>query len=177
MVTKRNPDAKQYIFKRFSPLDLAYLAGIIDGEGCFHICLLSKNSNDGYINPHYRGVLKVSNTDQKLIEWLKETFQGTDSACTRSTSSKKFEREVFDWVVTGFRLLDLCEQVLPYLIIKKRHCENMIRFKNTYPRVKTGRGNKILSKDILDIRQSCLEESRKLNSRFHLHPLKNIAKD
>lgn len=177
MVTKKNPDAKQYVFKRFAPLDLAYLAGIIDGEGCFHICLLSKHANDGYINPHYRGVLKVSNTDPKLIEWLKETFKGTESACTRSTSTRKFERKVFDWTVTGFRLLDLCEQVLPYLIIKKRHCENMIKFKGTYPRVKIGRGNKILSEDILKSRQSCLEESRKLNSRFHLHPLKHIAKD
>lgn len=177
MVTKRNPDAKQYIFKRFAPLDLAYLAGIIDGEGCFHMCVLSKNPNDGYINPHYRGVLKVSNTDETLIIWLKETFAGTESACTRATSSKKFERMVFDWIVTGFRLLDLCEQVLPYLIIKKKHCENMIKFKNTYPRVKTGRGKKILTKDILDLRQNCLIESRKLNSRFHLHPLKTTAKD
>jgi hypothetical protein len=177
MVTKRNPDAKQYIFKIFSPLDLAYLAGIIDGEGCFHMCTLKHNGKDGYISPHYRGILKVSNTDYSLIEWLKKTFEGTESACTRSTTSKKFERSVFDWIVTGFRLLDLCEQVRPYLIIKKKHCENMIKFKQTYPRVKTGRGNKILSKETLDIRQSCLEESRKLNTRFHLHPLKNISKD
>lgn len=177
MVTKRNPDAKQYVFKRFPPLDLAYLAGIIDGEGCFHMCILTKKSYDGYVNPHYRGVLKVSNTDNKLIDWLKETFKGTESSCTRSTSSKKFERKVYDWIVTGFRLLDLCEQVYPYLILKKLHCENMIRFKNTYPRVKIGRGNRTLTKEVLDIRQSCLLVSRKLNSRFHLHPLKTTTLD
>lgn len=175
MVTPRNPNAKQYVHVTFNPIHLSYLAGIIDGEGCFHMCILTKKSYDGYINPHYRGVLKVSNTDKTLIDWLKETFKGTESACTRSTSSRKFEREVHDWVVTGFRLLDLCEQVLPYLIIKKKHCENMIRFKRTYPRVKVGRGNKILDTETLAIRQSCLVESRRLNSRFHLHPLKQTA--
>lgn len=177
MVTPRNPNAKPYTFKIFDPLHLSYLAGIIDGEGCFSICLLKKNVNDGYINPHYRGCMKVSNTDKKLIDWLKETFQGTESTVSRLTSSKKFERDVYEWVVTGFRLLDLCQQVCPYLIIKKAHCENMIKFKSSYPKEKIGRGNKILSKETLELRQSCLVKSRQLNSRFHLHPLKEIAQE
>ena len=175
MVTPRNPNAKKFVHVTFNPLHLCYLAGIIDGEGCFHISLLSKNPKDGYINPHYRGILKVSNTDKTLIDWLKEAFKGTESSATRQTSSKKYIRDVYDWVVTGFRLLDLCEQVLPYLIIKKRHCENMIRFKRTYPRERIGRGNKILDAETIAFRQSCMEESKKLNSRFHLHPLKQTS--
>jgi len=177
MPSKKSLNAKPIIFKTHDPIALAYLAGIIDGEGCFHICILSKNGKDGYVNDHYRGCLKVSNTDKALIEWLLTNFEGTNSATTRYTSSRKFEREIYDWIVTGFRLLDLCEQVLPYLVIKKKHCENMIKFKRTYPRTREGRGKRTLTKEILDIRHDCLVESRKLNSRFHLHPLKTIDQD
>lgn len=162
---------KPYVFKEFAPLHLAYLAGIIDGEGCFHISILTGKAYDGYLNDHFRGVLKVSNTDKSLIDWLLDNFSGTESAATRSTSSKKFEREIFDWIVTGFRLHDLCEQVLPYLVIKKCHCENMIRFRTTYPRIPVGRGNKTLSEEVLCLRKECWEVARHLNSRFHLKKL------
>lgn len=159
---------KPYIFKKFDPLHLAYFAGIVDGEGCFHMSILTGKIYDGYVNPHYRGVLKVSNTDKALIDWILRVFEGTESAATRSTSSKQFERTVYDWIATGFRLHDLCEQILPFLVIKKKHCENMIKFRETYPRIPVGRGNRMLDESVLKIRQDCWEEARKLNSRFHL---------
>ena len=80
-----------------------------------------------------------------------------------------FERQIFSWVSAGDRLLNLCEQVLPYLVIKKTHCENMIKFRQTYS---NRTGNKPVPDDIKAIRQECLEASRKLNSRYHQHPLK-----
>ena len=43
--------------KIHDPLDLAYLAGIVDGEGCFHACKLKNKPGDGYKNGHYRCVL------------------------------------------------------------------------------------------------------------------------
>lgn len=159
---------KPYTFKKFDPLHLAYFAGIVDGEGCFHISVLTGKRYDGYVNPHFRGVLKVSNTDKSLIDWLLRVFEGTESSAHRFTSSKKFERPVYDWVVTGFRLHDLCKQVLTYLVIKKKHCENMIKFRETYPKIPIGRGSRMLNEEILLARQSCWKEARKLNSRFHL---------
>ena len=77
------------------------------------------------------------------------------------------------WTATGDRLLDLCEQILPYLVIKKEQCELMIKFRKTY----TGRlGSNKVSVEALAIRQSCLEDIRKLNSRWHLHPIKHKFK-
>lgn len=154
----------------YKDIDLAYMAGIIDGEGCFFISKVPKKDGDGYISEHYRGLLKIDNTEKILMEWLTITFSGTNSASTRTTSSRRFEREVFSWVATGDRLLDLCEQILPYLTIKKKHCENMIKFRNTYT---NSLGSNKISEENLAIRQICLEASRKLNSRFHLHPLKH----
>lgn len=161
--------SKDYVPTTYKDIDLAYLAGIIDGEGCFFISKVPKKEGDGYISEHFRGLLKIDNTEKILLEWLDQVFSGTKSAATRATSSRKFEREVFTWVATGDRLLDLCEQVLPYLTIKKRHCENMIKFRKTYT---NQLGSNKLSEESIKIRQECLETSRKLNSRYHLHPLK-----
>jgi len=158
-----------YIPTQYRPVDLAYMAGIVDGEGCFFMCKLPKKEGDGYTTEHYRGLLKIDNTDIRLLDWIDNTFSGTSSARCRSTSSRKFEREVFTWNATGDRLLDLCEQILPYLIIKKEQCEIMIRFRKTYT---AKLGSNKLSKETIEARQTCLEEIRKLNSRWHLHPLK-----
>lgn len=163
-----------YVPTIYDPVDLAYMSGIIDGEGCFYIGKIPKKSGDGYISEHYRGLLKIDNTDYRLIEWINNKFSGTNSATTRTTSTRRFEREVFSWVATGDRLLDLCEQVRPYLIIKPEQCGIMIKFRKTY----TGKlGSNKLSDDDIKIRQICLEEIRRLNSRFHLHPLKHNTKE
>jgi hypothetical protein len=162
--------SEKYIPKDYKSTELAYMAGIIDGEGCFYIGNIPKKSYDGYVTKHYRGLLKIDNTDKKLIEWLNTVFSGTNSAATRWTSSKKYTRTIYSWIVTGDRLLDLCEQVLPYLVIKKRHCEVMIKFRKTY--IKKLGCNK-LDQEQINVRQECFENIRKLNSRWHLHPLKN----
>lgn len=161
--------SKDYVPTQYKETDLAYMAGIIDGEGCFFISKVPKREGDGYVSEHFRGLLKIDNTEKILLDWLEETFSGTNSARTRTTSSRKYEREIFTWVATGDRLLDLCEQVLPYLTIKRNHCENMIKFRKTYT---NQLGSNKIPPEALVIRQECLEKSRKLNSRYHLHPLK-----
>lgn len=153
---------KDYVPTSYKPTDLAYFAGIIDGEGCFFINKLSKSG-------WYRGVLKIDNTDKGLSDWLDAVFTGTCSSHNRWTSKRAFERTIYTWVSSGDLLLNLCEQVLPYLVIKKKHCENMIKFRQTFC---NRTGNKPVAEHFLAIRQECLEASRKLNSRYHLHPLK-----
>lgn len=164
----RRPD--QYIPKQYKPTDLAYMAGIIDGEGCFFIGQIVRKSS-GKVAHHHRCCLKIDNTDERLINWIMDIFYGVNSARNRWMSKKKYERIIHTWVATGDRLLDLCEQILPYLVIKKEHCENMIKFRKTFSG-KIG-CNKTPSKESLEIRESCMKESRRLNSRWHLHPLKN----
>jgi hypothetical protein len=162
--------SKDYVPTEYRPVDLAYMAGIIDGEGCFFMAKLPKKTGDGYVSEHYRGLLKIDNTDVRLLDWIDSVFSGTASARCRSTSSRQFEREVFTWTATGDRLLDLCEQILPYLVIKKEQCLLMIKFRKTYT---TQLGSNKVSSEALAIRQECLEAIRKLNSRWHLHPMKH----
>lgn len=155
--------------KIHSPIDLAYLAGIVDGEGCFHACKLKNKPGDGYKNGHYRCVLKVSNTNIDLFNWLQETFKGTCCAAFKETRDHLFKRDIYEWTVTGHRLLDISRQILPYLIIKKRHCELIIKFRESFP-LNLGRGTRELTKDIQILRQECIDEIKKLNARVRAIP-------
>jgi hypothetical protein len=166
--------SEEFVPKVYNSTDLAYMAGIIDGEGCFYIGKVAPNRADGYVSDHYRGLLKIDNTDHKLIDWLNTVFSGSNSAANRATSSKKFTRDVYSWIATGDRLLDLCEQILPYLVIKKQHCLVMIKFRKSYT---TRLGSTKVSPEALEIRKLCLEEIRQLNSRWHLHPLKQNSEN
>lgn len=49
---------------------LAYLAGFIDGEGSF---IVSKHNNKDIL---YNFVLKVGNTDLKVLNWIQQNFGG-----------------------------------------------------------------------------------------------------
>ena len=49
--------------------DLAYLAGIVDGEGCITI---TENMKGG--RNYYRLVLDITNTSYDLMQWLEDTF-------------------------------------------------------------------------------------------------------
>ena len=159
----------KYIPQIHNPLQLAYLAGIVDGEGCFHACKLKNKPGDGYKNGHYRCVLKVSNTDKRLFDWLQETFRGTCSAAFKETRDKLFKRDCYEWVVTGHRLLDISRQILPYLIIKKRHCELIIKFRESFPQ-NLGRGNREISTEEQALREECIAEIKKLNARVRTIP-------
>ena len=160
---------KQFSPTIYDPLKLAYLAGIIDGEGCLWIGKFSREWNPGQISIQFRGILKVSSTDKVLLDWLLETFQGTESCSFKYQPKANLSRMVYTWVVTGERLSDLCKQVLPYLVIKKESCKIMIRFRNTYHRVA---GNNRIPPEILVERQECMDSIRKLTSRSRNHPSK-----
>lgn len=163
---------KEFKATSYQSTDLAYMAGIVDGEGCFWIGEIPKKEGDGYITAHYRGLLKIDNTDARLLDWIDSVFSGTSSSRKRSTSTKRFERNVYTWTATGDRLLDLCEQILPYLVIKKDHCQNIINFRKTYT---NKLGSNKLSDEQIKARKECVLVSRNLNSRWHLHPLKQSS--
>jgi hypothetical protein len=54
-----------------SDTELAYAAGIFDGEGCLSLAHRGKRGS-GYITPS----LQVGNTNEPLLRWLQECFGG-----------------------------------------------------------------------------------------------------
>lgn len=146
---------------------IAYLAGLIDGEGCFYIGNVKQGKYGSGLQWH--SMLKITSCDEELVVWLESTFGGAKDSRYRWTSKKKFTRPVYNWQATGAMLDYLLPLVQPYLIIKKRQCEVMLRYRLTSKNI----GSKRLPPEINEQRSLLMSEMRNLNSRLHEHPLKN----
>lgn len=93
------------------PTDLAYIAGIIDGEGTI---MLAKGK---------WWHVKVGMTDRGIIEWL-ASFGGTFTETIRLAENRK---DVYTWVVARNRdVVILLEALLPYLRVKRKLAEQAL---------------------------------------------------
>ena len=97
--------------------DLAYIAGIIDGEGCIRITI------DGSHYRHSRMYISVASTDQWLIQYLRMAFDG-------HIYSKHLEhrKASWEWVLGGESALIFLQAILPYLYLKRPQAEIAIQF-------------------------------------------------
>lgn len=152
--------------KEYSSVELAYLAGIIDGEGSIYIGNFSSNPKTGTL--HYQTNMEVTNTDERLITWLKNTFGGRSCSYTAKQTPRNSRKAVYRWIVTGKLLTHLCEQIKPYLIIKIQQCEIMLKMRATFNgtgAVKGKSGVQPVTEDILILRKSYFDQMRALHCR------------
>ncbi len=109
--------------------DLAYVAGIIDGEGCVQIQKVKPHNREK--SEQYKLQLRVYNTDRSLIEYLNQLFP----AYTYDGSEKRNNRrKQFCWHANGKKTVIILQQVLPYLVVKKEQALLAIEFYETFNR-------------------------------------------
>ncbi len=108
----------------------AYLGGIIDGEGNIRIDL-AKNPRRFM---QYTGRLTVANTDIRMINWLKDNFQGyiwtrkRDDDFARSRGWK----DCYHWIkILNSPSREFIEKVMPFLITKKDRMQILLEFLDT----------------------------------------------
>lgn len=163
---------KNYYVKRdYAISHLAYLAGIIDGEGSIYIGNFSCNPKTGA--KYYQTNIEVTNCDKNLMDWLFNNFGGRIYKYTEKQTPKNHRQQYYRWIVTGNCLTHLCELLLPYFIVKKRQCEIMIKMRATFSREGKGRSEKGKhgvqpnSQELLDYRQILMDEMQSLHIRNH----------
>lgn len=103
--------------------DLAYLAGLIDGEGTIS-CSINTTLNG---HSALQKQLSIFNTNITLISWITSRFGGMVHSRTRSTKWK--EEHQVKWSATEASVI--LELVLPYLVIKKEQAEIFIALHKT----------------------------------------------
>jgi len=161
-----------YERKEYSIAQMAYLAGIIDGEGSIYIGNFSSNPKTG--SKYYQTNIEVTNSDKSLMDWISEVFGGRITTYAASQMPKNARRTYYRWIATGERVTHLVEILLPYLIAKKNQAEIMIKMRATYKPnygVEKGvQGIAVLEKDLLDLRQSYFEQIRALHCRNYNNP-------
>lgn len=103
--------------------DAAYLAGIIDGEGHISIRAMKLGRNRG----HYFAVLVVvTNTDPRLLAWLKERFGGT---IYRHAEARALRRPSWRWRVTRQRAEEVIRLAYPFFVVKREQADLALAFR------------------------------------------------
>ena len=155
-----------YIPKEYTIAQMAYLAGILDGEGSFIIGCYAFSKKTGV--PHFHTTIQVTSTDKVLIEWLVDNFGGKLSTYTARQLSNNFKRIPFRWTIHSDRVKHLCECTLPYLVIKKDQAQIMIDMRNTFEKTrmrKGQQGTQPIEKEVLDIRYALFHKIKLLHIR------------
>lgn len=103
-----------------SDSERAYVAGIIDGEGYVGILKARKDV-------HMRPRVDVENTSELLIDYLAKTTGLAKKYKKMRKNSKPNHHQIWSWTVRKFsEIKSLCEAVLPFLVIKRRHTELLL---------------------------------------------------
>src|SRR3990167_1487725 len=133
----------------------SYLAGIIDGEGTIRIgCARHKKWNI-----RYSAAMSVGMTNEEIIDLLVKCF-GSKKRIERVPNRKL----IYRWGTSGNKTIPtILKQFLPYLIVKKKQAELVIRF--CEERQTTGfRRNKGLPKKELQRRERLYLKVKALNA-------------
>jgi hypothetical protein len=148
---------------------IAYLAGIIDGEGTLFI---GNYGNKDKIRGtgFFQTIISVTTTDECLIDWLYNNFGGWKSEYTPKQRAKNCKGPVYSWKCTGDRLTHLCELMIPYLVIKKEQAMILLKMRSTYfcSEYQPGKkGVQRISEDLINERLSLMDQLKKLHCRNH----------
>lgn len=103
--------------KKFSKTDLAWLAGIIDGEGCIWICRHYVKTR-GYLR--FIPFVQITNTNFQIIEKSKKILDALGISYYNQSFKYSGEKEKWD-IKIGKRdqVKKILESLLPHLVGKK----------------------------------------------------------
>ena len=104
-----------------SKLTASYLAGFIDGEGYLglHPAIRGKNGRTSY-----SAELKIASTDQFIIVWMQKSFGGI--IYEKKPNNPK-HKDSLNWTLQGKNLKPFLQKIHPYLRLKKKQCELLLR--------------------------------------------------
>jgi hypothetical protein len=104
--------------RKWKESNLSYIAGFLDGEGCFQApresCLR----------------IQCSNTYRPVLEWILNIFGG--SITDRIDRRKASYKPLFVWYVDNRKAVECCKVLLPYLKEKKEQATLIIELHATF---------------------------------------------
>lgn len=150
--------------------ELAYLAGLLDGEGCIHICdkMVRPRKSRGVRkswrpfnrNINYSCAVSIANTNTEVLYWIKERFGG--SVFSRNKPEKIYWDTKKSWHMSMKNMAELLQKLLPYLIIKKKQAVYMILARSIIDSNILRQERSQIQKDTL---QFCADQIKLLNQK------------
>jgi hypothetical protein len=153
----------------------AYIAGILDGEGCIHID--KKNPRKGSINPGYVLRIFVNMCDGRALDFLVGFAGGRISKLYDRRGNRNI---CYHWSTECGKAAELLKKCLPFLRTKREQAELAIRFRTRQERYIKERNNKCnengskpYDKHIIDFYEECKIKLQDLKK--DLRPPKSAA--
>jgi hypothetical protein len=98
-------------------LEAAYIAGLVDGEGCLTI---SKKSGDRF-NAH----VSITNTNRKMLEWV---FDKVKLGIIYSQPGTVKSKVTFRYELRVKEIEAFLKMILPYLICKREQADLLLEY-------------------------------------------------
>ncbi len=144
-------EREKIAYKKIPEKIKSYIAGIIDGEGYIHVNYSKKNRN-------YIGGVYIRNTDKRLLEFVVKHLGGKFKL---QKASKPTYKDSYVWECFGRKASSICKEILPYLVLKHRHAEILIKFVDTFE----DKQHYKLSKEVHNYRRMLARKIKILNKR------------
>lgn len=136
-----------------SVAEIAYLAGLIDGEGTIGIYRQTGTKT-------YELKLLITNTSPALLQWLRPRFGG---GVGKHKKEKPWHRETWQIVIAQGKAADLIKLCRPFLVIKAAQADLGLRFMSE---VSLRKGHRVTDEE-LEMRQRYADGMSKLNHELH----------
>ncbi len=128
--------------------DIAYIAGFLDGEGCFTL------------GQYWKPCIACENTYRPVIYWLKKQLGGN---ITPVKGKKKNHRKTYRWAVVCEDAAKVCKVIAPYLHEKAEQAMILIAVHQTMKMPKIG--NRLLP-EVIKQRNWFKKRLKKLKGRI-----------
>jgi len=100
--------------------DIAYLAGMFDGEGCIVIHDRKWQTKRGLLRQGFYPEICLANTNEWIIHQFRFAFGGNIYLRKKTTTKSQ---AIWAWQTTSKKATRCLEVLLPYLKLKKRQAE------------------------------------------------------
>jgi len=154
-------------------LELAYLAGVMDSDGCF--VLTKAKSMSVYTNvPRYSGRMQLAQVTAQIPRMLHERYGGS---LTKRKANTKNGLPLHVWVAGTNMAAKAILELLPYLRIKRHEALLLLELKKTMGCPRTDRVNykaktrwgelalftrKALSQEVIEQREKLYQQMKQL---------------
>lgn len=142
-------------------VQIAYIAGIIDGEG--HISITRNKSNTCKRGYRHRVQIAVTNSEVKLMNLLKSWFDG-HIAEVKMDENHYYQKQCYSWRTWAVNeQLEFLKNIEPYLFLKRKQAQICINFLENGGLGYKGVG---VSDQEWNRREQLCKEIQKYNKRF-----------
>ena len=110
---------------RLTQVQSAWLAGLVDGEGCIGIWRQTlKGNRSGYT---YRSAIEIANTNRPILEAIEKIVDGW--VCIKDARKNRAHKVLHVLLVRPRAVKRVLEHIAPFLIVKKRQADLVIEFR------------------------------------------------